>query len=206
MEVVLSRSDCVRWDPAPYPKRGRALPNFRPTSIVAKQLHGSRCHLVRRQTSAYVTLCLMWTQLPQKKGHTNPHPIFGPCLLWPNGWMDEHAAWYRSRPRPRPHCTTRDPSSRERGTAATPPTYLVTGQLADTPTHGLPTRGLDNSRSRRCRQKGKLSTRSRRWHPQVVQSATCPVRELSSLRVDQSASRPVRELAIRELAYPRVVQ
>ena len=23
-------------------------------------------------------------------------PIFGPCLLWPNGWMDEHATWYRS--------------------------------------------------------------------------------------------------------------
>jgi len=32
------------------------------------------------------------------------------------------------------------------------------------------------------------------------------VRELSSPRVDQSASCPVRELAIRELAYPRVVQ
>ena len=32
------------------------------------------------------------------------------------------------------------------------------------------------------------------------------MRELSSPRVDQSASRPVRELAIRELAYPRVVQ
>jgi len=32
------------------------------------------------------------------------------------------------------------------------------------------------------------------------------VRELSSLRVDQSARCPVGELAIRELAYPRVVQ
>jgi len=34
--------------------------------------------------------------------------------------MDEDAAWYGSRPRPRPHCrpTRRDPSSRERGTAA----------------------------------------------------------------------------------------
>ena len=37
----------------------------------------------------------------------------------------------------------------------------VTGQLADTSTRGLPTRGLDNSRSRRCRQKGKISTQSR---------------------------------------------
>ena len=20
-------------------------------------------------------------------------PIFGPCLLWPNGWMDQDATW-----------------------------------------------------------------------------------------------------------------
>jgi len=25
--------------------------------------------------------------LPQKWGRA-PSPIFGPCLLWPNGWMD----------------------------------------------------------------------------------------------------------------------
>jgi len=35
------------------------------------------------------------------------------------GWMNyEDAAWYGSRPRPRPHCTRRGPSSRERATAA----------------------------------------------------------------------------------------
>ena len=50
---------------------------------------------------------------------------------------------------------------------------------------------------------------SRRRHPRVVQSATCPVRELSlvreltSPRDVQSASRPVRELAIRELSSNR---
>jgi len=44
------------WDPAPSPKMGGA-PNFRPTCIVAKQLHGSRCHLVWSQASAYATLC-----------------------------------------------------------------------------------------------------------------------------------------------------
>ena len=32
-------------DPAP-PKE--AAPNFRPMSVVAKRLHGSRCHLVRK--------------------------------------------------------------------------------------------------------------------------------------------------------------
>ena len=48
-------------------------------------------------------------------------------------------------------------------------------QLAD-----WTSRGLDNSWSRRYHQTGKLSTQSRRWHPRVVQSATCPLRELSS--------------------------
>ena len=28
----------------------------------------------------------------------------GPCLLWPNGWMDQDAIWYGGRPRPKPHC------------------------------------------------------------------------------------------------------
>jgi len=33
--------------------------------------------------------------LPQKR--TQP-PIFGPFLLWPNGWMHQDATWYRGRP------------------------------------------------------------------------------------------------------------
>ena len=38
---------CVRWGPSPLsPKRGGAP--FRPSSIVAKRLHGSRCRLVWR--------------------------------------------------------------------------------------------------------------------------------------------------------------
>ena len=46
----------------------------------------------------------MGTQLPLEKGHTHPHPIFGPCLLWPNGWMDQDAIWYGGKPRPRQRC------------------------------------------------------------------------------------------------------
>ena len=26
---------------------------------------------------------------PPLKGAHQPPPIFGPCLLWPNGWMDQ---------------------------------------------------------------------------------------------------------------------
>jgi len=28
---------------------------------------------------------------PQKRGQSPP--IFDPCLLWPNGWMDQDATW-----------------------------------------------------------------------------------------------------------------
>jgi len=28
---------------------------------------------------------------PPHKNGTAPHPIFDPCLLWPNSWMDQDA-------------------------------------------------------------------------------------------------------------------
>ena len=40
-----------------------------------------------------------------------PHPIFGPCPLWPNGWMDQDVTWYGGRPRPRRHCVRWGPAS-----------------------------------------------------------------------------------------------
>jgi len=36
-----------------------------------------------------------------KKGAEPPPQIFGPCLLWPNGWMDQDGTWHGGRPRPR---------------------------------------------------------------------------------------------------------
>jgi len=36
---------------------------------------------------------------PPKKG--SQPPIFGPCPLWPNSWMDQDATWCRGRPWPR---------------------------------------------------------------------------------------------------------
>jgi len=78
---------------------------------------------------------------PRKMTHT-PHPIYGPCLLWPNGWMDEDAAWYGSRPRPRPHCTRRSP----RGTAA--PLFSAHVYCG----HGRPSQLLVSSCSNGCPQ------------------------------------------------------
>ena len=59
----------------------------------------------------------MGTQLSLPKG-AQP-PIFGSCLLWPNGWMDKDATWYGSRPRPTLNCVRCAPSytPRKKGTA-----------------------------------------------------------------------------------------
>ena len=50
------------------------------------------------------------SQSPQRDGATSP--IFGPFLLWPNGWMHQDATWYGGRPRPRPHSARWGPCSR----------------------------------------------------------------------------------------------
>jgi len=38
-------------------------------------------------------------------------PIFGPCLLWPNGWMDQDGTWHGGGPWSKPHCARWSPSS-----------------------------------------------------------------------------------------------
>jgi len=60
-----------------------------PMSIVAtgKWLAESSCHLVRRYRPYPGPHCARWgdpTPPSQKKGHSSP-PLFGPCLLRPNG-------------------------------------------------------------------------------------------------------------------------
>jgi len=56
-EVGLSLGDFVLdGDPTPSPKGRRSPPVIGPC-IVAKRLHGSRCHLVRMFTLAQTTLC-----------------------------------------------------------------------------------------------------------------------------------------------------
>ena len=66
--------------------------------------------------------CVRWGPSYPQKGAQLP-TIFGLCLLWPNGWIDQDATWYGGMPRPRPHCVRWGLSSpMERGTAA-PPTF-----------------------------------------------------------------------------------
>jgi len=41
---------------------------------------------------------------PPVKRAYHPHPIFSPCLLWPNGCTDQDATWYGGKPWPRRRC------------------------------------------------------------------------------------------------------
>jgi len=60
------------------------------------------------------------SQLPLKGAQP---PVFGSCLMCPNGWMDEDTNWYGSRPRRRPHCIRRGPSSPRKEHSSSPRSF-----------------------------------------------------------------------------------
>jgi len=59
---------------------------------------------------------------PTPKVAGAPSPIYGPCLLWPNGWMDQDGTWHGDGSWSRPHCGRWGPSSPLQ-TGAEPPTF-----------------------------------------------------------------------------------
>jgi len=54
--------------------------------------------------------CARWGRSSHPKKGAEP-PIVGPCLLWPNRWMNQDATWYGGRPQPRRLCVRWGPSS-----------------------------------------------------------------------------------------------
>jgi len=48
-------------------------------------------------------LCVRWGPRSPFPKRGKP-PIFGPCLLWPNDWMDRDGTWHGGRPWFSPHC------------------------------------------------------------------------------------------------------
>jgi len=61
---------------------------------------------------------------PLPKKGTEPPAIFGPFLLWPNGWMHQGATLYGGRPRPRPHCSRWGPTSPLQKRGHSPPPFF----------------------------------------------------------------------------------
>ena len=129
----------------PPPQKGTPPSPIFGLSLVAKQLDGSRYHLVRRSAPRPRPHYARWgpSSRSPKRGHSLPHqfwvhvycsqgagwmktpvgmevdlgpgyivlngdpvplrmrlssPLFGPYLLWTNGWMDQDATWYVGKP------------------------------------------------------------------------------------------------------------
>jgi len=80
MEVGLGPAT-VRLGPSSLRKRAQPPPNFWPMSIAAK-------------TAGWIKMPL-GTEVHLGTGDVvlDGVAVFGPCLLWPNGWMDEDATW-----------------------------------------------------------------------------------------------------------------
>jgi len=80
MEVDLDPGHTVLdGDPA-LPQKGHSPSNFRPTSVVAKRLDGSRCHLVQRWASAQATVLDGDPALISERG-TAASPTFRPMSV-----------------------------------------------------------------------------------------------------------------------------
>jgi len=117
-EVGLGPGDFVLHGyPGSTPKGGTA-PNFRPMSIVAKRLDGSRCHLVGVCLGSGDTV-LDGDRAPRKKGHSSQFSTMsivakrlGASVYHLNG----------GRPRPRQHCVRWRPSAAP-PKAARPPIF-----------------------------------------------------------------------------------
>jgi len=121
-------------DPAPLPKGGWA-PNF-------------SAHVYCGQTAAWITVPLGTevglipsdfmldvapAPLPKNGAEPPSLPIFGPCPLWPNGWMDQDSIWHGGGPWSAPHCARWGPSSPPQKGAGPLPAFAAhfyCGQMA----------------------------------------------------------------------------
>jgi len=118
-------------DPAPPPQKGGRAPQFS-AHVYCGQMAG----WIKMALSIEVGLgsghiVLDGNPAPLPKKGAQP-PIFGLCLLWLNGWMDQDATWHGGRTRPRRHCVRWRPSSpRYRGTAPQFSANICCGQRAD---------------------------------------------------------------------------
>ena len=117
MEVGLGPGDMVLGgDQAPSSPKEHSPPQFS-THVCCGQMAGwIKMPLHREVDLDPGDIVLDGDPAPPKGAQP---PIFGPCLLWSNSWVDQYVTWYRGRPQPRPHSVRWDPAPPpERGTAA----------------------------------------------------------------------------------------
>jgi len=121
MEVGLGPSDIVlNGDPAlPSKKRRSTAPQYS-TDVCCGQRAGWINIPLGMEVGLRPGHTVRWgPSSPLKRAQP---PLFGPCLLWPNGWMDQDATWYEGKPQAGQHCVTCGHSSTPQG-AQQPPSF-----------------------------------------------------------------------------------
>ena len=103
MEVGLGAVNIVLdGDPAPPSKKGHS-PHFSSDVYCAQTAGWIKMPLGTEVGLSSGLIVLGGDPAPPpKKGHSSP--LFGPCLLCPNGWMDQDATCYEGRSRLGQHC------------------------------------------------------------------------------------------------------
>ena len=131
---------CVRWGSNPPSQKGdkaRGVPHVYcgQTAGWIKMTLGMEIGL----GPVHIVLDGDTASLPKKGAEP---PIFGPSLLWPNGWMHQGSTGYGGRPQPRRLFGRREPSPYPKRGGAPPnfrPTSIVAKQLhscvRNTPIH-----------------------------------------------------------------------
>jgi len=88
-EVSLCPGDIVLdRDPAPPPKK-RHSPQFSVHVYCGQTAVCVRISLGPEVGLSLGDIVLDGDPAPPPEKRAQSHPIFGPCLLWPNGWMDQ---------------------------------------------------------------------------------------------------------------------
>ena len=128
MEVGLSPGDFgLDGDPTPLPKgrrRSGQSPQFSAHGYCGRTAGWIKIALGMEVGLGPVHIVLLdgdTAPLP-KTGH-RALQIFGPYLLWPNGWMHQVATWYEGRPRLTRHCVRCGPSYPHKNGTPTPSNF-----------------------------------------------------------------------------------
>ena len=123
MEVGLGPSDYVLdGDPAPLPQKG-ANPQFSADVYCGQMAGWIKMPLGMAVGVNPGHIVLDGDPVPPPRKRRWSPQFLSPCPLWPNGWMDQDAPWYGSRPQPRHIVLDGDsaPPSHTKGAQQPPP-------------------------------------------------------------------------------------
>ena len=110
---------CARWGSSSPPQKRGHSPQFSAHVCCAQTAGWIKMPLGMEVDLGPGHIVLDGDPAPLPRKGAQP-PIFGSCLLWPNGWMNQGATWYDGRPRPWQHCVRCGPISTLQGAQPSP--------------------------------------------------------------------------------------